>query len=262
MVHTPFMNLIAGLVVVQLLFLSLFLYKYFTYTSFYSPWFQNRNGVAAPRSLSTDALDPVANRIEPIAPPSMRATDKALAQTTWDSPLGITVDTSEHVMYASPHDAAEKKSLDVFALCIDLAVHKERCPYLQKHVYQVLAYDIADLTSTFDITDDELLRNFLVTGVQQKYFREASVQAIALMDNTDKYDFDKPHGVERASMFVSYHLTWFDETAQSLSKYKRGRIAYEENERLWQAYEAEQAALAAASGAGSASSTTQVKSDL
>lgn len=259
------MNLIAGLVTLQLMFASMFLYKYFSYTSFWSPWFQSK-GVDAPASLSTTSMDPSANRVNARAPlheAGKSASDKSLSQTTWNNPLGTSHTAEAHVQYASLHAAADKTSLDVFQLCLELVVRTERCPLLQQHVYDVLMYDFADLISTFNLTDYELLSHFLVSAEQQKLFREACVHAVALMDVTDKYDFDKPHGVERASMFISYHLRWFDETANSLAKYKRGVIAYEEMRQRLALFEAEEAAAAATAAAASISTTQQaVKTDL
>jgi hypothetical protein len=215
MVHTPMMNVIAAFVTLQLILISVFVYKYISYTSFYSPWFSGSGTKKAPPALDTDAM---LNALEPdyLEPPPSNETNAAAA-------IGV-----EATTFASFADAAERKSVELLTLCLDLSEHKERCPGLYKHAVDVLMYDFADLSSTFDLDEPEIVPLLFSSVEQDKYFRDAMISAIALMQNTDPFDAAAPHATERASMFISYHLQWYDETARKIAKYKRGRIAHDQ----------------------------------
>lgn len=215
------MNVIAAFVTLQLILISVFMYKYISYTSFYSPWFSGSGTKKAPPALDTDAM---LNALEPdyFEPPPNKNNNTNNANNN-KATGGI-----ESTTFASFAEAAESKSMELLTLCLDLAEHKERCPGLYKHAVDVLMYDFADLSSTFDLDENEILPLLFSSVEQDKYFRDAMISAIALMQNTDPFDPNAPHATERASMFISYHLQWYDETARKISKYKRGRIAHDQ----------------------------------
>lgn len=211
MVHTPMMNVIAGFVTLQLILIAVFIYKYISYTSFYSPWFSGRGENRAPPTLDTEALlsDLEPDRLE--APPN-----------------ATTVDGSAANVARTFAESAEAKCLHILSMCLHMATHKERCPGLYKHAVEVLLYDFADLSSTFDLDEAEIVPMLFESVEQEKYFHDAIISSVGLLENIESFDPDAPHAYERASMFISYHLQWFDETARKIAKYKRGRIAHDE----------------------------------
>jgi hypothetical protein len=214
MVHTPMMNVIAGFVTLQLILIAVFLYKYISYTSFYSPWFSGRGEHKAPPTLDTDAMlsDLEPDRLE--APRNVTS-----AGVTEGSAANATLSFAE---------TAEAKSVELLSLCLHMTTHKERCPGLYKHAVEVLLYDFADLSSTFALDEAEIAPMLFESVEQEKYFRDAMISAIGLLQNIESFDPNAPHAIERASMFISYHLQWYDETARKIAKYKRGRIAHDE----------------------------------